>query len=114
MEDHWSYFHRITSFNPPIAFCTLPAALSVLPSVSNFLSPKIFPAASLTAPLACSAEPLISIFVHCRILAVCWGLKTNGVVEALFQIAWFWGYARLAYYAPCQLTFEHNRSDAPV
>jgi class 3 adenylate cyclase len=55
----WPYFPRTASFNPPIAFCTLPAALSTLPSVSSFLSPKTFPATSFTAPLACSAEPLI-------------------------------------------------------
>jgi hypothetical protein len=29
-----------------------------LPSVSSFLSPKVFPAASFTVPLICSAEPL--------------------------------------------------------
>jgi hypothetical protein len=53
------YLPRTASFNSLIASCTLPAALSALPSVSSFLSPKTFPAASFTAPLACSAEPLI-------------------------------------------------------
>jgi hypothetical protein len=39
-----AYFLRTASFNPPTAFCMLPAALSALPSVSGFLSPKISPA----------------------------------------------------------------------
>ena len=62
----WLYLPRTASFNPPIAFSTLPAALSALPSVSSFLSPKAFPAASFTAPLICFAEPLSSILIHCR------------------------------------------------
>jgi hypothetical protein len=40
-----AYFPRTASFNPRTAFfCSLPAALSVLPSVSSFLLPTIFPA----------------------------------------------------------------------
>src|ERR1043166_3330665 len=57
--NHRPYLPRSASFNPPTAFCTLPAALSALPSVSSFLSPRTLPAASFTAPLTCSAEPLI-------------------------------------------------------
>src|SRR4029453_3568441 len=53
------YLPRSVSFNPPTAFCTFPAALSALPSACSFLSPRTFPATSFTAPLACSAEPLI-------------------------------------------------------
>jgi hypothetical protein len=38
----------------------LACGLVGLASVSSFLSPKTFPAASFTAPLACSAEPLLT------------------------------------------------------
>jgi hypothetical protein len=48
---------RRLSFSPPMAFCTLPAALSALPSLCNLASPVTLPAVSLIAPLACFAEP---------------------------------------------------------
>jgi hypothetical protein len=62
----------------PIAFCILPATLAALPSVSSFLSPKTFPAASFTAPFAYSAEPLIrSLSIAMSSLWV--GIKTMAV-----------------------------------
>jgi hypothetical protein len=57
-----AYFLRTASFNPPTAFCIFPAVLSVLPSVSSFLLPKIFPADCFTAPLACCADDLLQDF----------------------------------------------------
>src|SRR6478672_8054446 len=51
------YLPRRVSFRPPTAFCTLPAALSDLPSASSLASPVTLPATSLMAPLACLAEP---------------------------------------------------------
>jgi hypothetical protein len=67
---------RAASFNPPIAFALCRQPFSVLPSVSSFLSPKTFPAASLTAPLAYCAEPLIrSLSITVSSLFVIVGLR---------------------------------------
>src|SRR5512146_1389862 len=49
----------MASFAPPIAFCTLPAVLSALPSACSLASPVTLPAASFTAPLAWLAAPSI-------------------------------------------------------
>src|SRR5580704_8726188 len=80
---HRPYLPRSASFNPPTAFCTLPAALSVFPSASSFLSPRTLPAASFTAPFACSAEPLIrSLSMSCTPCLL--DTKDNDVINALF------------------------------
>src|SRR5690349_11575442 len=42
---------------PPTAFCTLPAILSPLPSLSSLESPSALPAVSLTLPFRFFAEP---------------------------------------------------------
>jgi hypothetical protein len=54
-----AYFPRTASFNPPTAFRSLPAALSVLPSVSIFLSPKNLPGGFFhgTFGLLCQHRP---------------------------------------------------------
>src|ERR1019366_6526120 len=54
----WHYFLS-ASFKPPTAFWILPSTLSLLPSVVSLASPVAFPTPSLTAPLACLAEPMI-------------------------------------------------------
>src|SRR5205085_8068299 len=48
---------RTASFTSPATLCAAPFALSILHSVSSFLSPVTLPAASLIAPLALSAAP---------------------------------------------------------
>ena len=50
---------RTPSLAPPTVFCTLPSALSALPSAWVFVSPVTLPNASFTAPLTCLAAPSI-------------------------------------------------------
>jgi hypothetical protein len=59
----WPYLPRTASFNPPIAFCILPAAWSALPSVSSFLSPKTFPTVSFHGSLGLFCGAFLSIAV---------------------------------------------------
>src|ERR1700687_346046 len=96
------------------ADCVLHLACSLVGLAFSFqlLVAEDLPGGFFDSSLGLHCRTFDSIFIHCRILAVCWG--ANGASKALFQIAWFWGNARLAHCAPCQLTFEHNRSDAPV
>ncbi len=47
------------SLAPPTAFWTLPSVLSALPSAVSLASPSTLPAASLTVPSTCFAEPIM-------------------------------------------------------
>jgi hypothetical protein len=77
---------RPASFNPRTALCTWPAALSILPSVSSFLSPKTF-LGFFHGTFGLLHQTLGPIFIHCRILACCLLGVGNGGVDVLFPIA---------------------------